>query len=204
MRGAVLAGGAASRFGGKPKGLEEVGGERILDRAIQAMQLATGEAPLLVANVPEAADWRPDLEVQRDALQNCGSLGGIYTALSAAAGPVLVLAWDMPFVPSEFLQTLVQRSAGFDAFLPESHGAENRLEPLCGVYYPTCLAHIRKSLVNEDFRVQGFLESVRAGTLPSSEVTRYGDPNVIFFNVNTPDDLKQAQELWRKQHQNRA
>jgi len=200
MRGAVLAGGAASRFGGKPKGLEEVGGERILDRAIQAVQLATGEAPLLVANVSEAADWRPDLEVRRDALQNCGSLGGIYTALSAAAGPVLVLAWDMPFVPSEFLQTLVQRSTGFDAFLPESPSAENRLEPLCGVYYPTCLASIRKSLVDEDFRVQGFLESVRTGTLPSSEVTRYGDPTVIFFNVNTPEDLKQAQELWRKQH----
>jgi molybdopterin-guanine dinucleotide biosynthesis protein A len=199
VRGAVLAGGAASRFGGKPKGLEQVGGERILDRAIRAVQLATGEAPLLVANVPEAADWRPDLELRRDALQSCGSLGGIYTALSAAEGPVLVLAWDMPFVPPELLQSLVKQSQGFDAFLPESPSSENDVEPLCAVYHPTCLAHIRRNLADEDFRVQGFLESVRAGTLPSSEVTRYGDPDVIFFNVNTPDDLQQAQELWSKQ-----
>ncbi len=201
MRAAVLAGGAASRFGGRPKGLEQVGGERILDRVVQAVQEATGESPLLVANAPDASDWRPDLEVRRDALQNCGSLGGIYTALSADDGPVLVLAWDMPFVPPELLQSLIKRSDSFDAFLPENPCSENELEPLCAVYYPPCLAPIRRSLADEDFRVQGFLKSVRTGALPSSEVARYGDPDAVFFNVNTAEDLEQAQELWSKHSQ---
>ncbi|MDQ5839789.1 MAG: NTP transferase domain-containing protein, partial [Chloroflexota bacterium] len=37
VRGAILAGGGATRFGGKPKGLELVGGERILDRLVRVM-----------------------------------------------------------------------------------------------------------------------------------------------------------------------
>ncbi len=201
MRGAVLAGGTASRFGGKHKGLERVGGERIVDRVTQVVQLATGETPLLVANAPEATEWRPDLEVRRDALRNCGSLGGIYTALSSGEGPVLVVAWDMPFVPVELLQDMIKRAEGFDAFLPASPSSAGDLEPLCAVYYPTCLAPIRRCLVDEDFRAQGFLEAVSFGTLPSEDVKRYGKPEVLFFNVNTPDDLERAQEIWSGQNQ---
>ena len=49
MRSAILAGGHATRFGGKPKGLEKVGGERILDRVAQAVRAATGGSPPLRA-----------------------------------------------------------------------------------------------------------------------------------------------------------
>ena len=98
MRGAILAGGQASRFDGKPKGLERVGGDRILDRLVASMRIATGELPLLVANAEDAGSWRDDLKVVQDPRPDCGSLGGIYAAVSAGDGPVLVVAWDMPFV----------------------------------------------------------------------------------------------------------
>ena len=44
-----MAGGAASRFGGKAKGLETVGGERILDRVVRIVTEAVGEPPLMLA-----------------------------------------------------------------------------------------------------------------------------------------------------------
>ncbi len=201
MRGAILAGGTASRFGGQPKGLEQVGGERILDRVAQALAAATETAPLLIANAAEAAEWRPDLRVIRDAIRDCGSLGGIYTALSACEAPVLVMAWDMPFVPVELLVELVERSGDYDAFLPESSGPKNRLEPLCAVYKPSCLEAIREHLVEEDFRASGFLESVNLGTMSREEVERYGDPETLLFNINTPTDLTKAQEFWRSLHE---
>ncbi len=50
MRSAVLAGGTASRFGGRPKGLEKVGGVRILDRVVEVVTVATGASPVLVAD----------------------------------------------------------------------------------------------------------------------------------------------------------
>ncbi len=200
MRGAILAGGTASRFGGRPKGLEQVGGERIIDRVALALAAVTETSPLLIANAAEAADWRPDLRVIRDAIRDCGSLGGIYTALSASEAPVLVMAWDMSFVPVELLAELVKRSDSYDAFLPESSGPKNRLEPLCAVYKPSCLDAIREHLVDEDFRASGFLDSVNLGTLSREEVERYGDPETILFNINTPTDLTKAQELWRSLH----
>ncbi len=66
IRAAVLAGGAASRFSGRPKGLERVGGERILDRVVQTVQEALGTPPMLVANAPAASGWRDDLAVTPD------------------------------------------------------------------------------------------------------------------------------------------
>ena len=89
MRSAILAGGTASRFDGNPKGLELVGGERILDRQVRALATATGELPLVIANAPDAAEWHSDLKVVCDAIRDCGSLGGLYTALTVADGPVI-------------------------------------------------------------------------------------------------------------------
>src|SRR6267143_4767618 len=139
MRGAVLAGGAASRYGGVPKGLLTVGGERILDRVVDRVQAVTGALPLLVANAPGAAAWRPDLKTIPDARPGFGSLGGIYTAVTSAPEPVLCVAWDMPFVPEGLLRALVDGEAGgkYDTFLPESSGRRG-LEPLCAVYGPAC------------------------------------------------------------------
>src|SRR5438105_11338971 len=134
MRGAVLAGGAASRYGGAPKGLLEVGGRRILDRVIDSVATVTGSLPLLVANAPDASSWRPDLKTIPDKRPGFGSLGGIYTAVAAGSQPVLCVAWDMPFVSTELLRALVAGAGAgrFDAFLPESSGRRG-LEPLCAV-----------------------------------------------------------------------
>ena len=200
MRSAILAGGTASRFDGTPKGLELIGGDRILDRLIQSLRTATGEIPHLIANAPDAAEWRPDLDVVGDAIRNCGSLGGLYTALTISEGPVLIVAWDMPFVPAEIFEALISRFADHDACVPESGGPNLGLEPLCAVYGPNCIDPVRKQLVDEDLRMSAFFDTVDMVKLPLDEVAKHGDPETIFFNVNTPADLTKAQELWRSQH----
>src|SRR2546428_8362686 len=112
MRGAVLAGGAASRYGGVPKGLLAVGGRRILDRVVDSVHAVTGAQPLLIANAPGASTWRPDLKTIPDARPGLGSLGGIYTAVTAVPEPVLCVAWDMPFVPQALLRALIEGATG--------------------------------------------------------------------------------------------
>ncbi len=198
MRSAVLAGGAASRFEGRPKGLEQVGGARLLDRVVDAAREATGADPLLVANAPEASGWYPGLEVVADLIPNCGSLGGIFTAVAVREGPVLVVGWDMPFLSVDLLQALIEGSEAYDVFLPESPGPLG-VEPLCAVYGPGCKEPIRESIALEDFRTTVFHEAVRAGTLPLDKVTAFGDPETLFFNVNEPDHLQVAESMWRKQ-----
>lgn len=191
----MVAGGAASRYGGRPKGLIEVGGRRILDRVVETLERATGEPPTIIANAPDAAAWRPDLRVVPDVLAGQGALGGILTAVERLA-PVVCLAWDMPFVPSGLLAALATRLDGADAALPESDSRRG-MEPLCAAYGSACGPAIRAALERGEARAVGFHPYVRVARLPREEVLQYGDPDVLFFNVNTPDDLERAERLCR-------
>jgi molybdopterin-guanine dinucleotide biosynthesis protein A len=189
--GVVLAGGAATRYGGLPKGLERVAGRRIIDRVADALGDVTDDL-LLVANDPVAVDWLPGIRIQQDLVPNAGGLGGIHAALHAASGPVLIVAWDMPFVPSGLLARLRELGKGVDVAVPES-GSRRGVEPLCAFYAPTCLPAIEQSLADGDRRVIGFHERVRVARLPADEVSAFGDPELLFMNVNTPDDLTRAE-----------
>jgi molybdopterin-guanine dinucleotide biosynthesis protein A len=197
-RGVILAGGGATRFGGAPKGLAEVGGRRTLDRVAEVLAKVTGGPPILVANVPDAASWRPDLRPIADVLPGAGALGGLLTAVEAAAPhPALVVAWDMPFVPAGLLRDLVGLLDGHDVAIPASDGRRG-LEPLCAAYGPACAAAIRTALARGDRRAIAFHPDVRVGILPLDAVRRHGDPDLLFFNVNTADDLARAEALWRR------
>ncbi len=193
--GVILAGGHATRFGGLPKGLEIVQGARIIDRVAGALA-ETCDALLLVANDPAAANWLPGVPLTPDVRPGLGSLGGLLTALTCAAGPILVVAWDMPFVPGGLLRTLRQagETGAYDAVLPHSDSRRGA-EPLCAYYTPACVAPIERRLAAGDHRMIGFLDDVRADWLGLATVRRFGDPARMFLNINSPADLETAQGL---------
>ncbi len=194
VRGAILAGGAASRFAGRPKGLEVVGGRRILDRLADILAEALGAPPLLVANAPDATGWRPDLEVVPDLRPGLGALGGILTAVTRAPAPVVCVAWDMPFVTPTLVCALARGLDGVDACLTIS-GGRRGVEPLCAAYGPATGPAIEQAVAAGDLRAIGFHGSVRVGILSDAEVAACGDPARLFFNVNTAADLVRAQQL---------
>ncbi|HEX9755123.1 MAG TPA: molybdenum cofactor guanylyltransferase [Gemmatimonadales bacterium] len=194
VRGAILAGGGATRFGRRPKGLESVGGQRILDRLVDTFVEALGDLPLLVANAPDAEHWRPDLRVVPDSEPGHGTLSGLLTAVRVAPAPVVCAAWDMPFVPPGLLRALAAGLDGHDVYLPAS-GGRRGLEPLCAAYGPACGAAIERSIVAGDLRAIGFHEFVRVGILREDVVRGFGDPARLFFNINTAEDLLRAEEL---------
>jgi molybdopterin-guanine dinucleotide biosynthesis protein A len=194
VQSAILAGGLASRFEGRPKGLELVAGQRILDRLVETCIAAFGKDPLLVANAPEAATWRPGLRVEEDAILGMGALGGILTAITEAPAPVVCVAWDMPFVTPGLLQALAEGLETADVCLPES-GGRRGVEPMCAAYGPECRFAILKALTLGERRAVSFHPFVRVGILKTETIRALGDPDVLFFNVNTAADLDRAREL---------
>jgi molybdopterin-guanine dinucleotide biosynthesis protein A len=202
VHGAILAGGGATRFEGKPKGLELVGGERILDRLARVMEGALGTPPLLVANASDASTWRPDLRTVTDVRPGFGALGGIYTAVVSAPAPVVCVAWDMPFVSESLIQALAHGLTQYDAMLPQSDGRRG-VEPLCAAYGPACAEAISASLDEGDLRAIGFHRRIQVGILPLAQVRTLAEPDLLFFNVNTADDLARADELWRRRASSR-
>ena len=189
--GVILAGGQASRYGGRPKGLERIRGVRIIDRVAEVLASVADEV-LLIANDPASSGWLPDVRREGDVRPNLGSLGGIHAALVHARGPVLVVAWDMPFVPPTLLVELLEAGARADGAVPES-GSRRGVEPLCAYYGAACLPAIERRLDADDRRVIGFFDEVRLARLSYEVVARHGDPAMIFMNVNTPEDLGLAE-----------
>jgi molybdenum cofactor guanylyltransferase len=162
---------------------------------VDGIERATGHLPVLIANAPDAARWRSDLVVVPDVLPGHGSLGGILTAVETV-GTALCVAWDMPFVPAGLLAALAGLLADADAAVPESDSRRG-VEPLCAAYGPACAPAIRAAIARGDARAVGFHADVRVARLRRDAVLQYGDPAVLFFNVNTPDDLARAESLCR-------
>ena len=195
--GVILAGGQATRYGGLPKGLERVGGERVIDRVATALAASTDEL-LLIANDERASEWLPGVRLERDVRAGLGSLGGIYSAVVHAGGSALVVAWDMPFVPSTMLRALRALGEDADVAVPASDSSRRGVEPLCAFYGPGCRAPIERQLETGDLRVIGFYDEVRVRRLEPEEVRAFGDPALLFMNVNTPDDLAVAERHARR------
>lgn len=193
--GAIVAGGHATRFGGLAKGLERVGGVRIIDRVAAALGESCDDL-IVVANDAAAAEWIPGARVVADVRPGVGALGGLHAALANSRDAVLVLAWDSPFVPGGLLRAL--RSAGetadADAALPVSN-APLGFEPLCAWYRASCRATVERHLDSGDLRAGGWQNEVVSIRVDASP---WGDPDEIFFNVNSSADLAMADAKARR------
>jgi molybdopterin-guanine dinucleotide biosynthesis protein len=129
------------------------------------------------------------LPVVNDALSEVGSAVGVYSAvLAAPTERVICLACDMPFVTSRFLRTLAARSRGYDVFVPR-HG--EYLQPLCAVYSKATLEAYRQFITSGRRRIFDIYPDLNTGYLELDD-GRYGDPEALFMNVNTPVELEAA------------
>ena len=192
--GAILAGGRASRYGGAAKGLVEIGGRRIIDRVADALAASADEI-VIVSSAPDADHWLPGTRVAPDVIERRASLVGVHTALRAAVGGVLVVAWDMPFVSGQLLRAmreLGERSGR--AVVPESSRGP---EPLCGYYPSSAAPEAERRIGAGELRLEEFVRALDAIVLGRSEVASFGDPDRLFLNVNDADEAAAADRLAR-------
>ena len=173
-----------------PKGLALVDGLRIADRALAALRGAT-DKQIVVANDARAARWFPGLRIVKDAEEGQGPLHGLHAALAAAEGaPVLVVAWDMPFVTSALLTALRDEGErGASAAVPLA-GVPPRAEPLCAYYGPDALLACEALVATGERRAAALYETLPgATTIRGPALEALGDPARLLFSVDTLDDL---------------
>ncbi|HEX6066461.1 MAG TPA: molybdenum cofactor guanylyltransferase [Longimicrobiales bacterium] len=195
--GVVMAGGRNSRFG-DIKAFAQVAGTRIIDRVIIALG-AVSDAVVLSAN--DAATYSSTgLEMRGDVVPDIGALGGIHAALMWAKergdDGVIVAACDMPFPSIPLLEAIRDAAASHDAVLPESDGRRG-IEPLFGFYSVRCLPAIDAAIARDDRRMISFHGDIDLHIIPLEMVRTFGDPGVLFMNVNTRDELEQAERIAR-------
>ena len=181
---------------GAQKGLETIGGQRIIDRVAAALRGVTPEL-LLVANDPAAREWLPGARTVADLHPGTGGLAGVEAALADARGrDVLVVAWDMPFVTTPLLQVLIDaaRAHNADVALPASDSPYG-FEPFCAYYSARVLPELSRFLEHGGAARDFLHRLTRLHIVPLTETTRVGDPRRFFLNVNTPDDLESARAM---------
>jgi molybdopterin-guanine dinucleotide biosynthesis protein A len=191
VTGVIQAGGRSTRMGGRPKALLELGGRRIIERVIAALDGVLDDL-LIVTNTPDLYAFL-GLPMVPDVYPEGGSLGGIYTGLKSASGDaIFTVACDMPFLRREVVRLVVERAAGADVVIPR---VGDQYETLHAVYQKSCLPAMEARLLKGQLKIVGFFDEVRVVVVEATEVARYGDPHVVFMNVNTPEELIRARAL---------
>jgi molybdenum cofactor guanylyltransferase len=183
--GAVLAGGAGRRLGGS-KALAELAGRPLLSYPLEALE----EAALEAVVVAKPGSALPPLECQavREAELPRHPLCGIVAALRHAGGrPVVAVACDMPFASPRLLAALA--SAAEPLVVPAPGG---RLQPLQARYGPELLPALEAALEREE-PLRRSVAALGPRLLGDAELSRLGDPELSFFNVNDAGDLHQAE-----------
>ena len=194
--GVILAGGLASRMGGGDKPLRTLGGRTLLERIV-ARLAPQCEALIVNANGDPERFEAFGLPVVADAAPGfLGPLAGILAALDWAAANTPDVGWvvsapgDCPFLPRDLAARLHAARIGEGAELAVA-ASGGRPHPAIGLWSVALREDLRHALVVEDCRkVSRWTARYRLAT--ASWPTAPLDP---FFNVNTAEDLAEAERL---------
>jgi molybdopterin-guanine dinucleotide biosynthesis protein A len=186
--GAILAGGRARRYGGADKSRLVVEGESIIARQIAALRPITQTIFVVVDSETRGADFADvGLAFEIDRLPGRGALGGIYTALaSARAESVITIACDLPFLTSDLLARLVERSHSADAaWVRTAKGPE----PLIACYQRAAADAVRRQIEQGRLKVADLAQVLTIVEMGLEEIETFGPARRLLANINTPDEL---------------
>lgn len=178
-------------MGGRPKALLEIGGRRIIERVVQTIASVVDDV-LVVTNTPEDYAFL-GLPMIPDAYPAGGSLGGLYTGLRAAPGDLaFTVACDMPFLHREVVRLIVAHAGDADVVIPRAAG---QLQTLHAAYGKACLEPMRRRLEAGRLKIVGFFDDVRVLEIEEAAIARHRAPDIVFMNVNTPEELARARAI---------
>lgn len=191
--GVILAGGQATRMGGGDKGRLLLGRATILEHVIERLQ---PQVPALALNANGDAARFADLglpvladSIGRFAGPLAGVLAGLDWAADLGASHIVTAAADTPFFPGDLVPALLAASEAQGKPIALAR-TENGRHPTFGLWPVALRDDLRSALMGGLRKVVLWTDS--HGTAYADFPSGRFDP---FFNVNTPEDLAQAERL---------
>lgn len=192
LEAVVLAGGRSRRMG-RDKALLPFGETTLAGWVIARIRPAV-RGVIVVA--PDPAPFAADgVRVVADVFPGMGPLAGLHAGLLAARAPAcLAVACDMPFASPDLARQLGEtlERTGADAAAPVWNG---RPEPLFAVYRRRVAAVAEAMLRTGGGRLADLLARLEVAQVTERELAAFGDPALLFMNVNRPEELDQARRL---------
>src|SRR5262249_5521368 len=159
---AILAGGRATRFGGRDKSALVVDGRSILERQVAELSTVVDDV-MIVASIDSAAgraavDRARGLRHIADIVPGCAPLAALHAALAAIRGArVLWLVGDMPYVEAAFAGFLLWIAGDAAIVVPET---DRGYHPLCAVYTRACLEPVAARLAERRLMLRELVDDV--------------------------------------------
>lgn len=195
IAGVILAGGQATRMGGGDKGLRMVGGQTLMAHVLDRLRPQVG-AIVLNANGDPTRFAALGLPVVADSLPDWpGPLAGVLAGMDWAAehgfDAVVSVAADTPFFPRDLVARL-QAAAGPSglALAGTREGGKLWRHPTFGLWPVALRDDLRTALMGGLRKVVMWTDAHGAGTAEFAT-----DPFDPFFNINTPEDIAEAERL---------
>ncbi len=191
--GVILAGGLARRMGGGDKALLSLGNEVLLDQVIARLQPQVAGLALN-ANGDASRFTSFDLPILPDTIDGfVGPLAGVLAGLDWAAGQgadtIVTVAADTPFFPCDLVPKLLLAADGMTNPLALAATPDGR-HPTFGLW-PTALRDDLRAALTDGLR-----KVVQWTDKHDGRTALFEDAGEPFFNVNTPEDLEKAREIY--------
>ncbi|MDX8464402.1 molybdenum cofactor guanylyltransferase MobA [Mesorhizobium sp. VK23B] len=200
IAGIILAGGQSRRMGGGDKPLLSLGEGRLIDHVAARLKPQVGTLALN-ANGDPARFTSLDIPVISDTVPGyAGPLAGILTGLEwAATNPacrsLVSAAGDTPFFPGDLVERLVATADKRPGAIAVASSG-GRWHPTFALWPLGLSDALHHFLVDEDNRrVSAFMERHGFVQVEFPMIEAEGRRIDPFFNINTPDDLAQAEHL---------
>jgi molybdopterin-guanine dinucleotide biosynthesis protein A len=198
--GVILAGGLSRRMDGGDKPLLRLGAHTLLEHV--AGRLAPQcEGLILNANGDPSRFRSAGIPVVPDSISgHPGPLAGILAGLEWAAARCPETEWavsvpgDTPFIPSDLVRRL--HEARREAGLPLACAASGATIHYAVGLWPIDLRHeLHRAIAEQNMRRLGDWMKLHG----CAEAAWTADPFDPFFNINTPEELAQADGLLRRE-----
>lgn len=190
--GIILAGGESKRLNNVEKSNLLVGNRRIIAWMMTVYEKLFSEI-ILVSNHPTTyLEW--DAIVVKDIYTKRSSLTGIHSGLFyTKTDHAFIAACDTPFLKKDLVKVIVQHiDSSTDVVIPRT---DVGIEPLCAVYSRRCLQTVQGALEQNNLKIRNVFNKLKVKEVPET-VLRKKDPGLAsFFNINTPNDLEQANRM---------
>ena len=195
LTGIVLAGGGSRRLG-QDKAALTFGGRTLLEMTIEKLAANCDEILLSGRNASQALEPH-SVRYVADAFPGQGPLAGIEAGLSACEHDfALAVACDMPFLNAELLAYMASQARDYEALVPLY---EERPHPLHAIYSRSCLPNIRSLLKAGRNAMMELLSEIAVTSVPEDVIQELDPEGLSLFNLNQPEDLVRARELWQEQ-----
>jgi len=184
VTGIILAGGKSSRMG-QDKGLTLLNGKPLVKYVIDALESITQKIIIISNNDTYKRFGFP---VYNDVVKEKGPVGGIYTALThSITENNVIVSCDTPFVTPNLLLNLIEESHSHEVTF---YQYKNKTHPLVGVYKKSVLPVFKSSLDKNQLKLMLVNQSLNCNIV---KVEDKFDGDKLFFNINTLQDLENAQ-----------